>query len=103
MNNAQAAVSASPHDAASLTERFELVGLMSMFGVGAVLQLSIAASQILLTVAVLCWLAVLIVDRERLRAPRVFWPLVIYAALTLVSAAFALDARASLNDWQQLV
>jgi O-antigen ligase len=103
MNNAQAAVSASPHDAASLTERFEIVGLMSMFGVGALLQLSIAASQILLTVAVFCWLAVLIVDRERLRAPRFFWPLVIYAALTLVSAAFSLDRRTSLIDCKQLV
>jgi putative inorganic carbon (HCO3(-)) transporter len=103
MNNAQAAVSASPHAAASLTERFEFVGLMSMFGVGALLQLSIAASQILLTVAVFCWLAVLIVDRERLRAPGFFWPLVIYAALTLVSAAFSIDRRTSLIDCKQLV
>jgi O-antigen ligase len=103
MNNAQAAVSASPHDAVSLGARVELVGLLALFGVGALLQLSIAASQILLTVAALCWAAVLVIDRERLRAPRFFWPLVVYAALTLVSAAFSIDRRASLIDCKQLV
>jgi O-antigen ligase len=103
MNNAQAAVSASPRDAAALAERFEFVGLLALFGVGALLQLSIAASQILLTVAVFCWAAVLVIDRERLQAPRFFWPLVVYGALTLVSAAFSIDRRASLIDCKQLV
>jgi O-antigen ligase len=108
MDNAQAAVTATPHevaphDAVSLAERFESVGLLALFGVGALLQLSIAASQILLTVAVFCWLAVLIIDRERLQAPRFFWPLAVYAALTLVSAAFSIDPRASLIDCKQLV
>jgi O-antigen ligase len=103
MNNAQAAVSASPHDAASIADRFEFAGVLALFGVGALLQLSIAASQILLTVAALCWAAVLVIDRERFKAPRFFWPLVVYAALTLVSAAFSIERRASLIDCKQLV
>src|SRR5262245_38478903 len=103
MNNAQAAVSASPHQAAPVAERLEFVGLLALVGVGALLQLSIAASQILLTVAALCWAAVLVIDREPLRAPRFFWPLVVYAAITLVSAAFSIDRRASFIDCKQLV
>jgi O-antigen ligase len=103
MNNAQAAVSAPPHDAASLVERLEYIGLLAMYGVGALLQLSIAASQILLTVAVLCWVSVLVVDHERVRAPRFIWPLIVYAALTLLSAAFSIEPRVSLIDCKQLV
>jgi len=38
-----------------------LLGLMDTFGVAAALQFSIAAAQILLTVAVACWLAVSLV------------------------------------------
>src|SRR3954463_12274204 len=103
MNNAQAAVSAAPPHVASLAERFEFAGLLALVGVGALLQLSIAASQILLTVAALCWAAVLVIDHERLQAPRFFWPLVAYAALTVVSAAFSIDPRTSLIDCKQLV
>jgi len=103
MNNAQAAVSASRHDVASRADRLEYFGLLAMYGVGALLQLSIAASQILLTVAVFCWAAVLVVDHERVRAPRFFWPLIVYAALTLVSAAFSVEPRVSLIDCKQLV
>jgi O-antigen ligase len=103
MNDAQAAVSAAPHHAAPVAERFEFVGLVVLVGVGALLQFSIAASQILLTVAAFCWAAVLVIDHERLQAPRFFWPLVAYGALTLVSAAFSIDPRASLIDCKQLV
>jgi O-antigen ligase len=84
-------------------DRFEHVGLLALFGVAGAVQFSIAVAQILLTVAMLCWVAALVVRRERLDAPAFFWPLVGYAALTIVSAAFSIDPRTSLVDCKQLV
>jgi O-antigen ligase len=67
------------------------------------LQLSIAAANILLVATTVCWLAVRGRDEKRGVAPAFFLPLVIYAAATLVSAAFSLDPRASLIDSRQLL
>lgn len=103
MSSAQAAVSAAPHDALSTTERLELCGLFALFGVGAALQFSIAVAQILLTVAIVCWFAVLVTGHERFSAPRFFWPLLAYAGATLVSSAFSARPVLSLIDCKQLV
>ncbi len=84
-------------------DRLEQIGLWSLVGIVAAMQLSIAAAQILLTVAVACWLASHILRSERLEAPAFFWPLVVYAALTLVSAGFSLDPEVSFTDSKQLV
>jgi O-antigen ligase len=81
----------------------EFVGLASLVGLVAAAQLSIAAAQILLTVAALCWLAAHLIRRERLEAPAFFWPLVGYAALTLLAAGFSRDPIASLIDSKQLL
>src|SRR5262245_18730432 len=83
--------------------RLETAGLIAIASVGGALQFSIAASQILLTVAVACWLGLMLMNRERFEAPRFFWPLIAYAAITLVSAAFSIDPRGSLVDSKQLV
>jgi O-antigen ligase len=85
------------------TGRLEQLGMLALFGVAGALQFSIAAAQILLAIALVCWVALLVVRRERLEAPRFFWPLVAYAAATLLSAAFSPDPRASLIDTKQLV
>jgi O-antigen ligase len=87
----------SPHD------RLEQVGLVALMGVVAAAQLSIAVAQILLTVAALCWLALRVMRRERLDGPAFFWPLVGYAAFTLVAAGFSADPIASLTDSKQLL
>jgi len=50
-----------------------------------------------------CWAGTLFVGQERWDAPRFFWPLLIYAAWTLVSAAFSPDPRTSFIDSKQLV
>lgn len=84
-------------------DRLEQIGLWSLVGIVAAIQLSIAAAQILLTIAVAAWLASHIVRGERLEAPPFFWPLVVYAALTLVSAGFSLDPEVSFTDSKQLV
>lgn len=67
------------------------------------LQLSIAAAGILLTAALLAWAALLARDRTRPSAPAFMLPLAIYAAATLVSAAFSIDPWTSIVDSKQLV
>lgn len=84
-------------------DRLEEAGLVALFGIVAALQLSIAVTQILLVVATVCWLASHVLRGERLDAPAFFWPLVAYAALTLLSAGFSLDPTVSVIDSKQLV
>jgi O-antigen ligase len=84
-------------------DRLEYVGLLSLIGIVAAMQLSIAAAQILLGIAVLAWLTSHITRGERLEAPPFFWPLVAYAGLTLASAGFSLDPEVSFTDCKQLV
>jgi O-antigen ligase len=84
-------------------EDLEHAGALALFGVAGALQFSIAIAQILLTVALFCWVALLIVRRERFDAPAFFWPLLVYAGATLVSALFSADPRTSIIDSKQLV
>jgi O-antigen ligase len=91
----------APHPVES--DRIEYVGALALFAVAGALQFSIAAAQILLAIALICWIALLIVRHERFEAPGFFWPLVAYAGATLVSAALSPDPRTSLVDCKQLV
>jgi O-antigen ligase len=84
-------------------DRLEQIGLWSLVGIVAAMQLSIAAAQILLTIAVVAWLTSHISRSERLEAPPFFWPLVAYAALTLIAAGFSIDPQESFTDSKQLV
>lgn len=84
-------------------DRIDQAGLLALVGIVAAMQLSIAATQILLGVASICWFASHLTRSERLEAPPFFWPLVVYAALTLASAGFSLDPRVSFGDCKQLV
>jgi O-antigen ligase len=84
-------------------DRLEQIGLWSLVGIVAAMQLSIAAAQILLAVAALAWLVSHVARGERLEAPAFFWPLVVYAALTLASAGFSIDPEVSFTDCKQLV
>lgn len=84
-------------------DRLEQLGLASLVGMVAAAQLSIAITQILLTVAALCWFAAHVARRERIEAPDFFWPLLGYAALTLLAAGFSRDPIASLIDSKQLM
>jgi O-antigen ligase len=84
-------------------DRIELVGLVALLGFVAALQFSVAAADILLTLVLLAWAVFLLVHRERPGVPAMFWPLVVYAAWTLVSAAFSRDPRVSIIDCKQLL
>ena len=66
-------------------------------------QLGIAPAGILLSAALLAWAALLVRDRVTPGAPAFMLPLVVYAGVTLVSAAFSLDPMASFIDSKQLV
>src|SRR5262245_337978 len=85
------------------SDRFEEAGFAALVGIAAALQFSIAAAQILLTIALVIWAALLLVRREPLEAPSFFWPLVVYAGFTLVSAAFSIEPRTSIVDCKQLL
>jgi O-antigen ligase len=101
MPDAHAITSAPP--AAATSDWLEHAGLLSLLGVAATLHFSIAAAQALLAVALVCWAALVVTRRERIEAPRFFWPLVAFAAMTLLSAVFSPQPRTSLLDTKQLV
>ena len=84
-------------------DRVEQLGVWALIGSAGAIQFSIAAGQILLAVAVACWLATIVMRREPIAVPRMFWPLLVYAGLTILSAAFSPDPRTSLADCKQLV
>ncbi len=84
-------------------DRLERAGALALCGVAAALLFSIAIAQILLTVVVVIWLALIVSRRERVEAPAFFWPLAAYGAATIVSALFSPEPRVSLADCKQLV
>ncbi len=84
-------------------DRLEAGALLALLGFAAALQLSIAAADILLGVCLLLWIASLVRQQERPGVPAFFWPLLAYAVLTLISAAFSIDPRASLVDSRQML
>jgi len=81
----------------------EQAGTVAVFGVAAGALFSIAAAQVALAIAVVCWIALVVSRRERIEAPAFFWPLVAYAAITLVSAVASTDPVRSFIDSKQLV
>jgi putative inorganic carbon (hco3(-)) transporter len=82
--------------------RLERLGGFALMGVGATMLFSIAAAQILLGIAVLAWLGLHLADQQPVAAPSFFWPLVAYAAATLLAAGFSLDPSVSVADCKQL-
>ena len=85
------------------TGRLEQASYWSMLGFVAALQVSIAASHVLLGLTALLWLILVVSRRERIEAPGMFWPLAGYAAISLVAAIFSIDPDKSLLDSKQLL
>jgi putative inorganic carbon (hco3(-)) transporter len=81
---------------------FERIALWSLFGFAGALQVSIAAAQVLFTVVLVCWAALLALGRVRFTVPPFFRPLMVYAVLTLVATVFSVDPLTSLIDDKQL-
>jgi O-antigen ligase len=101
MANADA-LSAAPSDFQT-TGRLERAGLFALVGAGGALQFSIAAAQSLLGIAILCWVALVVVRHERVEIPRFGWALLALAGATLISAASSPDPRTSFVDAKQLL
>ena len=85
------------------TPKLESAALVALLLFSAALQLSVAASALLLTLTLGLWATILVVHRERLELPAVFWPLLVYAVLTMVSVAASLDPVASLTDSKEVL
>lgn len=81
----------------------ERAACLALLGFAAALQVSIAAADILLALAVLLWLGVILRNHERIEVPAMFWPLAAYAVATLVSSEFSIDRAVSFKDSKQLV
>ena len=94
------AVTAAVAPTAPRLEGAAVVALCLLVGA---LQLSVAASAVLLTLTVGLWVGVLITHRERVEVPDMFWPLVAYSALTLTSAAASLDPVTSVADAKEVL
>lgn len=91
-----------PVPRSSALGRTELAGLAALVGLVATMQFSIAAAQIFLGIASLCWLALHLARGVEVEGPPFFWPLAAYAAATLLSAGFSLDPSVSVTDCKQL-
>jgi hypothetical protein len=89
--------------AAPPVDRLEQAAYWSLLGFVAALQVSIAASNILLAVSAILWLALVSTRRERIDAPAMFMPLAAYAVLSLVAAIFSIDPEKSIVDSKQLL
>ena len=90
-------------DANDGVSKLEVAALTALLGLVAALQISIAASGILLTIAIGLWIALMAAERERPSAPPFFGALVVYAALTLISVAFSLDRGISIVDSKEVL
>ncbi|MFL6279173.1 MAG: hypothetical protein ACJ731_03620, partial [Vicinamibacterales bacterium] len=69
----------------------------------ALLPFSIFASELLLTITGVLWLALVVREHESFEAPRMFWPLAAYAGATLVASILSVVPRTSLIDCKQLL
>lgn len=87
----------------SRTDRLEQSACWAMLGFVAALQVSIAASNILLGLTAILWLTLVIGRRESVEVPSMFWPLALYGAMSFLAAAFSIDPDTSLRDSKQLL
>ena len=99
-----AAPPGAPPDDTRLTQRrLTQVVFGTLAAFVAALQFSIAASNILLVLTAIIWIALLVRQRRRPSAPGFFLALSVFALATLVSSAFSLDPQESFIDSRQLL
>ncbi len=64
---------------------------------------SISLSQIFLALAFIFWLVFIFTKKQKFEVPRFFWPLIVYALLSLVSSFRSVNAEVSLIDSKDLL
>jgi O-antigen ligase len=85
------------------TSGLERAAYLLLLGFAGAPFFSIFAAEVLLSLAAVLWLIIVIRNREHIEVPAMFWPLLAYAAATLVSSAFSVDPKVSFLDSKQLV
>src|SRR5687768_6625004 len=88
---------------ANRPSKLENAAFFTMLAFAASTQFSIAAAQILLTITSALGIVLVIRDRERIEVPRMFWPLAVYAVITLVASVFSIAPDISIWDSRQLL
>jgi len=66
-------------------------------------MVSISLSQIFLSLALICWIVILIRKKQKFIFPAFFWPLIVYIALSLISSFLSVNPEASLKDSKELL
>jgi O-antigen ligase len=87
-------------DGTSVLERVAYGLLLAFAGAP---YFSIVAAELLLGLAAVLWIAIVVRGRERITVPAMFWPLLAYGALTLISSYRSANQEVSFLDSKQLV
>ena len=66
-------------------------------------MVSISLSQIFISLSLIFWIIILIREKQKLIFPSFFWPLLVYAALSLVSSFLSVNPEMSLKDSRELL
>lgn len=66
-------------------------------------MISISLSQIFIFLSFLCWIAILIREKQKPLFPSFFWPLLLYSVLSLISSFLSVDPQISLKDSRELL
>jgi len=66
-------------------------------------MVSISLSQIFLSFAFICWIVILIRKKQKFIFPSFFWPLIVYAILSLISSFLSVNPGTSLKDSKGLL
>ena len=66
-------------------------------------MVSISISQVFLSFSLICWIIMLIREKQKLIFPSFFWPLLVYAALSMVSSFLSVNPEVSLKDSKELL
>ena len=66
-------------------------------------MVSISLSQIFISLSLIFWIVILIREKQKFTFPSFFWPILIYAALSLVSSFLSVNPEISLKDSRELL
>jgi len=74
------------------------IGLYLLFS-----MVSISASQIAVSLALFCWIIILIRKEQKFSFPSFFWPIIAYVILSLVSSFLSVNSKLSFKDDRELL
>ena len=66
-------------------------------------MVSISLSQIFLSFSLIVWIVILVREKQKFIFPSFFWPILVYAALSLVSSFLSVNPKVSLKDSRELL